>query len=327
MIVFQGGTAVDELGRLVTAGGRVLTVVGMGGTIEEAASRAYSAPVHFEGMQRRSDVGRQVRPTRSPEPRQLRSPLRSERSALDIRFPFHQGHHVAGLPPESGRARIVVLASGEGSNLQALVDACASNVVCATVVGVVSHSPNAGSLTRARRAGVPTFCVPISSRRDRRARRVHEEALLQTVTALEPDLVVLAGWMLILSPELLSGCRFPIVNVHPALLSVKEEPLDIPVLKGAHAVRKALALRLPYTGVSIHVVTDEVDGGPVLKRQRVDILPDDDEGSLHLRLKEVEHRLLIDVVQSITTSSPIPSYPTLKGPLTGGTYDRSARFS
>lgn len=209
----------------------------------------------------------------------------------------------------SRRRRVIVLASGDGSNLQALIDSCETGTVEAEITGVISHTPGAHALERARSAGIPAFCVPITNRKDPYSRKRHEEVLLETLKALKPDIAVLAGWMLVLSRKFLGNCHFPILNVHPALLSVEGMPLDIPVLKGAHAVRDALELNLPYTGVSIHLVTEEVDGGPVLLREHVEIVPGDDEISLYARLKPVEHRLLISAMRSFVNSQLTPRTP------------------
>jgi phosphoribosylamine---glycine ligase len=366
VLAFHAATALDDHAGLVSAGGRVLTLVGHAPTVAEAARRAYGAPLHFEGMQKRNDIGRQAREgfnvqrstfnARRPpvSTRDCAHPVNTRRGSAnndssgsaifvgsDQPMP-HQGTRGPGRgaplwPPKGpgiaqspstpnaglksfrynhdlGRPRLAVLASGEGSNLQALIDACSTGVLGARIAGVISHSPRAPALARARRAGIPAAYIPITSRRDAGARRKHEEVLLRTLTTLEPDLIVLAGWMLVLSPVFLAQCPCPILNVHPALLSVAGAPLDIPVLQGAHAVRDALQLGLPYTGVSVHRVTEDVDGGPVLRREPVDILPGDDECSLHSRLKMVEHRLLIESVRELldssfaaTLQSPIPT--------------------
>jgi phosphoribosylglycinamide formyltransferase 1 len=144
--------------------------------------------------------------------------------------------------------------------------------------------------------------VPLVNRHDPVARWKHEEALLEALAVVEPDLIVLAGWMLVLSTDFLQRCWCPLLNVHPALLPMVGSPLDVPVLRGAHAVRDALTLGLPYTGVSVHEVTAEVDAGPVMRREVVPILADDDEQSLYRRIKVVEHRLLVETVASVLMS-------------------------
>lgn len=281
VLAFHAGTRRDEQGRVVTNGGRAITLVGLGQTIDEAAERAYGAPVRFEGMQRRSDIAWQARLPHIPEPS---SP------------PVEQ-------PVGKRCPRIGVLASGEGSNLQALLDACRRGEVDAEIAVVVSHRAGAGALRRAHEAGIPAYALPLTDRHDPTARHRLEEDLLGILLSCDLDLLVLAGWMLILSPAFLARCPIPILNVHPALLPDGGESLDVPILRGAHAVREALALGLPYTGVSVHHVTEEVDAGPVVMREVVSIEPGDDEESLYRRIKGVEHRLLARAVQTVLSQT------------------------
>jgi phosphoribosylglycinamide formyltransferase-1 len=145
---------------------------------------------------------------------------------------------------------------------------------------------------------VPTVTLPLSDRRDPDVRQAYDRRLAAVLRAFEPDLIVLAGWMLILGPRFLDAFPGRIVNVHPALLSDGEgiEVLTsygpLPVLRGPRTVRDALRQRLPATGATVHYVTHSVDCGPVILREEVPVLPDDDEVRLHERIKAVEHRLL-----------------------------------
>ncbi len=262
-LIFHAGTSLDAAGRVVTAGGRVITVVGVGSSLLEAAERAYATPVTFDGMQRRGDIGWKV----------------------------------------EGGPRIGVLASGSGTNLQALLDASDNGSLDAEIAVVVSNQPTSGALQRAARRGIPALCIPLTDRRDLAARSQFEDQLLAALTPYRLDLVVLAGWMLVLSSTFLERCGCPLLNVHPALLPIPDgETLDIPFLRGAHAVQDALALGLPYTGVSVHHVTPEVDTGPVIRRETVPILPNDDEESLHRRIKVVEHRVLPEAIKAVLLS-------------------------
>jgi len=194
--------------------------------------------------------------------------------------------------------RIAVLASGSGTNLQALLDATACGTLEAEVVAVVSDRPNTGALRRAAAAGVAAISLPLADRHDPVVRQAYDRLLAEMLRAFEPDLIVLAGWMLILTPELLGRFRGRIVNVHPALLPEGEgiEVLSsqglLPALRGPRVVRDALRRRLPVTGATVHYVTTAVDSGPVILREEVPVLPDDDEVRLHQRIKSVEHRLL-----------------------------------
>lgn len=194
--------------------------------------------------------------------------------------------------------RLVVLASGSGSNAQALLDATRSGVLAAEVAAVISDRADAAVLRRASFAGIAAVSLPLADRRDTRRREAYDRQLAAVVAAFRPDLVVLAGWMLILTPEFLD--RFPgkIINVHPALLpdngdgDVLTSKGRLPVLRGARAVRDALRKQFPVTGATVHLVTNDVDAGPVIVREEVPIFPDDDEERLHERIKAVEHRLL-----------------------------------
>ncbi|MBA3451295.1 MAG: phosphoribosylglycinamide formyltransferase [Chloroflexia bacterium] len=194
--------------------------------------------------------------------------------------------------------RIAVLASGSGTNLQALLDTVHAGELHAEIVVVVSNCGDAGALRRAADAGIATVALPLRDRRDPVVRDAYDRQLADVVAAFAPDLIVLAGWMLIFGPVFVD--RFPgrIVNVHPALLP-DDEGGDVltsqgwlPVLRGPRTVRDALRQRLPITGATVHYVTLAVDAGPVILREEVPVLPGDDERILHDRIKGVEHRLL-----------------------------------
>jgi phosphoribosylglycinamide formyltransferase-1 len=179
-------------------------------------------------------------------------------------------------------ARLVVLVSGAGTNLQALLDAAADPAYPARVVAVGADRTGIEGLARAERADVPTFVVRLDDARDRAD---FNDRTLAAIEAFEPDLVVLAGYMKILAPYVVE--RFPTVNTHPALL---------PSFPGAHAVRDALAHGVKVTGVTVHFADATVDSGAILAQEAVPVLPDDDEKSLHERIKDVERHLLVDTV-------------------------------
>jgi phosphoribosylglycinamide formyltransferase-1 len=183
-------------------------------------------------------------------------------------------------------ARLVVLASGTGSNLQAILDACHDGRLPADVVVVVSDRPAATALARATTAGVPAVPLPPGPGEPRAD---YDTRLADAVEHYEPDVVVLAGWMRILTMSFLS--RFPgrVVNLHPAL------PGELP---GTHAIERAwheaLAGERTRTGVMVHLVPDEgIDSGPTLASATVPIQPDDTLESLTARIHATEHRLLI----------------------------------
>lgn len=177
------------------------------------------------------------------------------------------------------RARLVVLVSGGGTNLQALIDAAGDSF---DIVGVVADRDDAGGLDRAVAADIPTrVIVP---RADRAA---WDRALASCIAEFAPDWVVCAGFMRILGPAVLDVFPWRIVNTHPALL---------PAFPGAHGVRDALAYGARVTGCTVHLVDAGVDTGPILAQGAVDIREGDDEAALHERIKVVERELLVDIV-------------------------------
>jgi phosphoribosylglycinamide formyltransferase-1 len=179
-------------------------------------------------------------------------------------------------------SRVAVLASGTGSNLQALLD---DEVVGPAVTLVVSDRAEAKALDRARSAGVEAIHLdPKAYPR----REEHDSALVKLLQDREVTLVCLAGYMRILAPEFVRAFWGRTLNVHPALL---------PAFPGAHAVREALAWGVKLTGCTVHLVDEEVDHGPILAQEAVPVLEDDDEASLHARIQEAEHRLYPRVVR------------------------------
>lgn len=189
------------------------------------------------------------------------------------------------MPDAASRpGRIVVLASGSGSIFSALAEAAAHSEGLARITALVCDTPGAGVLERAARVGVSATVVPLV---DPQRRSEWDADLAEAIAAGEPDLVVSAGFMRLLGPGVLE--RFPqrIINTHPALL---------PAFPGAHAVRDALRYGVRVTGCTVHVVDAGVDTGPVLAQQAVQVLPEDDESSVHERIKQVERVLLPQVV-------------------------------
>ena len=181
-------------------------------------------------------------------------------------------------------ARLVVLASGAGSNLAALLAAQQDAGWGGRVVGVVTDVPTAGALELARAAGVATVVV---APRDFADRPAWDAALAHAVGVFDPAWVVCAGFMRILGAPFLSRFEGRVLNTHPALL---------PAYPGAHAVRDALAHGARVTGCTVHLVDAGVDTGPILAQCAVDVAEDDDEQSLHERIKVVERELLVDAV-------------------------------
>jgi phosphoribosylglycinamide formyltransferase-1 len=194
--------------------------------------------------------------------------------------------HASGRPRHGGgrpieevvTKRVVVLVSGAGTNLAALLASGAGYGV--EVALVVSDRHGARALEVAAAGGVATAVVTPADHPDREA---FDLALRDVVAAAEPDAVCLAGFMRILGPEFVKAFPNRIVNTHPSLL---------PAFRGAHAVRDAIAYGVKLTGCTVHLVDEEVDHGPVLFQAPVSVQPDDDEDSLHERIKALEHELL-----------------------------------
>jgi phosphoribosylglycinamide formyltransferase 1 len=194
---------------------------------------------------------------------------------------------VTSSPPTSS-VRLAVLVSGGGTNLQALLDAIAADAdFGGEVVVVGADRPDAAGLDRARAAGIATVMQPLDAHPGRPS---WEAALRADLAAHRPDVVVLAGFMRLLSGAFLGAWPDRVVNTHPSLL---------PAFRGAHAVRDALAHGVKLTGCTVHLVDEQVDHGPIIAQEAVAVLPDDDEASLHERIKTVEHRLLPACVRAL----------------------------
>ena len=176
-------------------------------------------------------------------------------------------------------SRLVVLVSGAGTNLQALLDACADPAYGAEVVAVGADRDGIEGLARAERAGVPTFVCRVRDHADRAA---WDRALVEAVVAHRPDLVVSAGFMKLVGPPLLS--RVPMVNTHPALC---------PAFPGMHGAADALAYGVKVTGATLFVVDEGVDTGPIVAQVPVPVDDDDTAESLHERIKVAERAMLV----------------------------------
>ena len=178
----------------------------------------------------------------------------------------------------------MVLVSGEGTNLQALIDACRDEAYGARVVAVGADRAGINALVRAERAGLPAFVVRLADYPDREE---WDAALARTCAGYQPDLIVLAGFMKLVGKPFLDSFGGRCVNTHPALL------LSFP---GAHAVREALAYGVKVTGCTVFMVDEGVDSGPILAQAPVPVANDDDEAALHERIKVTERALLVGTV-------------------------------
>jgi phosphoribosylglycinamide formyltransferase-1 len=182
-----------------------------------------------------------------------------------------------------GPLRVVVLVSGSGSNLQSLIDEVHGRGA-AEIVLVVSSKADVPALARAERAGIPTAVVALAGR----AREERDAELAGVVAGAEPGLVVLAGWMSILTGTFLDAFPDRVINLHPSLL---------PAFPGLHAIRQALEWGVRYTGVTVHYAEEVVDGGPAILQEPVPVMYGDDEEALTARIRAVEHRLVPEAVR------------------------------
>jgi len=181
-------------------------------------------------------------------------------------------------------ARLVVLVSGTGTNLQALLDASDDPAYGASVVAVGADRHGIEGLARAERAGVPTFAHRLADFDDRAD---WDRAMVASVAEHDPDLIVSAGFMKLLGPDFLGKYGGRVVNTHPALS---------PAFPGMHGPAEALAYGVKVTGCTLFVVDDGVDTGPIVAQAAVEVRDDDDPDSLHERIKVAERTLLVDTV-------------------------------
>ena len=179
--------------------------------------------------------------------------------------------------------RVIVLASGTGSLFRSLLGSQVSDYIAALITDV----PNCGAVGIAQEAGIPVISVPLT---EYSSRVEWDQALLDRVNELEPDLLVTAGFMRILSETFVESYPNRIVNSHPALL---------PLFPGAHAVRDALAANVTTTGCTIHFVDAGVDTGPIIAQQSIEVQPGESEEHLHERIKVVERELLPRTINTV----------------------------
>ncbi len=186
--------------------------------------------------------------------------------------------------------RLVVLISGQGSNLQALIDACAQPCAQARIVGVLSNRTDAFGLVRAEKAGIARQVI---DHRDYDSRELYDAALSACIERWQADLIVLAGFMRILTPAFVARHEGRLINIHPSLL---------PRHKGLDTHARALAAHDPVHGCSVHWVSAELDGGPVIAQAMVEVAADDDAASLAAKVHRLEHRLYPMVIAQIVAA-------------------------
>ena len=185
----------------------------------------------------------------------------------------------------SKKLRIGALASGGGTNLQAIIDHCHDGKLDAEIVLVISNNPDAGALERARRAGIAVRCI---DHRLFSGREAFDAALVQALREAEVDLVILAGFMRIITPVFVDAFPHRIMNIHPALL---------PAFPGLHVQRKALEYGVRFAGCTVHFVDTGTDTGPIIIQAVVPVHDDDSEETLSARILEQEHQIYPRAIQ------------------------------
>jgi phosphoribosylglycinamide formyltransferase-1 len=194
-------------------------------------------------------------------------------------------------PDPISRPRLGVLISGRGSNLQALIDAVADRRLTATISVVISNREDAGGLDRARRAGIETICV---SHRGWPSRDDYDRALVKELQQRGVDVVCLAGFMRVLGPVMIEAFPNRIVNIHPSLL---------PSFPGVDAQRQAFEHGVKVAGVTVHLVTSELDGGPIILQRVVPVLETDTADALAARILAEEHHAYVEAVRILLEES------------------------
>jgi formyltetrahydrofolate-dependent phosphoribosylglycinamide formyltransferase len=188
------------------------------------------------------------------------------------------------------KKKVGVLISGTGTNLQALIDACAKPDYPAEISVVISNREEAYGLNRAREHNIPAHIIRHT---DYKTREMFDDAMEEMLERHNTEIVCLAGFMRLLSAKFVKRWHGRLLNIHPSLL---------PAFKGAHAVRDALAAGVKETGCTVHQVIEEVDAGPILLQAKVPVLAGDSEETLHFRIHEVEHKIYPEALKKLVLS-------------------------
>ena len=185
--------------------------------------------------------------------------------------------------------KIIVLISGSGSNLQAIIDACNAKMINGSVVGVISNKPNAYGLERAKKNNIPTNVI---NHNDFTTREDFDKELVSSINIFQPDLIVLAGFMRILSPIMTSVFKNKMINIHPSLL---------PKYPGLNTHEQVIANDDDEHGVTIHSVSEELDGGPIIAQSKISVYKDQKLDDLIERIHEIEHKIFPKVISMIAS--------------------------
>ncbi|MHB1652792.1 MAG: phosphoribosylglycinamide formyltransferase [Desulfitobacteriaceae bacterium] len=185
--------------------------------------------------------------------------------------------------------KVAILASGRGSNLQAFLNLWQNGELPIEIVAVGSDQPEAQALQRAREAGIPAQAFSLAEYPSRLAQ---EKALLDWLKDSQVELLLLAGYMLILSVEFVRAAGFTILNIHPSLL---------PSFPGVHAQRQAVEYGVKVSGCTVHFVDEGLDSGPIIRQEAVPVLPGDTEETLSARILQIEHRLYPEAVRLLVS--------------------------
>lgn len=191
------------------------------------------------------------------------------------------------VPAVPSPLRLGVLASGNGSNFAALAEAIAGGELAAQIQVLIYNNPDAPVAQRAQQWQIPSVLL---NHRHYPSRESFDAAIVETLKTYAVEWVVMAGWMRIVTPVLLSAYPQRIINLHPVCS---------PVFRGLHAVEQALAAGVKITGCTVHLVTEELDSGPILAQAAVPVLPNDTPATLHARIQVQEHRILKQAIAEI----------------------------
>lgn len=187
---------------------------------------------------------------------------------------------LAEHPPANSPLKLGIMASGSGTNFEAVAQAIASEQLNAQIQVLIYNNPGIQAVARAEKWGVPAVLL---NHRDYKRREDLDAAIVEMMRQYDVEWVIMAGWMRVVTPVLIDAFPDKIINIHPSLL---------PSFKGVKAVEQALAAGVKITGCTVHLVRPEVDSGPILLQAAIPILPDDTSETLHARIQVQEHRIL-----------------------------------